>query len=382
MGLLVNGSDLDIYRQGGLHVMQGGRLYADELAGGWFTYPPFAAVSLVPLSMLNFPVAKIVWMAVSFVALTATIWCSAAALGYRRDGSLGLLCVAAAVLAVDIEAVRGTLWQGQVNLVLMAIIVWDLTRPVGARFRGWSVGIATGIKLTAVVFVPYLVVTRQWRAAITATATAAATVALTWCLLPADSSDYWAHAMFQIDRIGPLGHPGNFSIGGILATLWAPDPMPTIWWLICVAAAAICGYYACYRAELDGQRVLALTIAGLLSCTVPPLAWGHHWVWTVPLLAVAVDRSVGSAGRRRWMWGAAAAAIYLVVFMWFSAWLYRTSMRFAANYPTYVDALNAGIDHMTRFDRLLAVAPQPVLFVVVSVVTITFTGTARPRRRA
>jgi alpha-1,2-mannosyltransferase len=379
MGLLTNGGDLDIYRHGALQVVHGAAVYTQELpGGGWFTYPPFAAVMFVPLALVNFTVAKAVWMAVSFLALIATIWRCATVLGYRRDWLLAIVSVAGAVVALDIEAVRGSLWQGQVNLVLMTIIIWDLTRARGARFRGWSVGIAAGIKLTAVVFVPYLLITRQWRAALTATATAATTVLLTWCLLPADSAEYWSYAMFQIDRIGPLDHPGNFSIGGVLATLWAPAPMPTLWWLVGVMVMAACGYYAAYRAELSAQRLLAVTIVGLLACTVPPLAWGHHWVWTVPLLAVTIDRVIRSTGTSRRLWAAVATMIYLAVFMWFNAWLYRTATRFGASYPTYVDALNAAIDHMTKFDKLLAVAHQPLLFVLVSVVTITATRQESP----
>lgn len=380
MGMLVNGGDLQVYRQGGLQAVHGDPLYA-ELPTGWFTYPPFAALAFVPLTALNLAVAKAIWMSVSFGALMLTIWRCATVLGYRKDWCLAALSVALAVVAADIEAVRGSLWQGQVNIVVMAIIVWDLTRPDDARWRGWAVGIAAGVKLTAIVFVPYLIVARQWRAAITATATAAATVALTWCVVPADSTAYWFHAMFQIDHIGPLSHPGNFSIGGIFATLWEPAPMPTLWWLICVVAVSICGYYAAYRAELDGRRLLAVSIAGLLSCAVPPLAWGHHWVWTVPLLAVVIDRAGRSAGTARVAWALCAAAIYLAAFMWFNSLLYRTSLQFG-NYPTYVQALDAAIAHLPKAVKLLAVAHQPILFAVVCVVTITLSDTARRSRRA
>lgn len=374
MGLLTNGGDLDIYRHGALQVLHGKPLYAAEIPpGGWFTYPPFAAIAFIPLSLLNFTAANAVWMLVSFLALVATIWRCAIVLGYRADRQLGVLSVAMAVVALDIEAVRGTLWQGQVNLVLMAIIVWDLTRPAGARGRGWSVGVAAGIKLTAVVFVPYLLITRQWRAASTAAVTAAATVLLTWCLLPTDSGQYWSHALFQTDRIGPLAHPGNYSIGGILATLWSPAPMPTIWWLIGIGIASLIGFYASYRAELTGQRLLAITIIGLLSCTVPPLAWGHHWVWTVPLLAVTIDCIVRSTGRARWAWTASATAIYVVVFMWFNAWMYRASLWIHEQYPTYVDAFNAAIERMTQFDKLVAVGTHPLLFITIAVVTIGLT---------
>ena len=371
MGMLTNGGDLDIYRHGGLQVLHGDPLYAGPIPpGGWFTYPPFAALAFIPLSLLAFPLAKAVWMLVSFAALAATVWRCATVLGYRADRRLGMLSAAMAVVALDIEAVRGTLWQGQVNLVLMAIIVWDLTRARETRYRGWAVGVAAGIKLTAVVFVPYLLITRQWRAAIVATGMAAITVLLTWVVLPADSTQYWSHAVFETDRIGPLSHPGNFSIGGILANLWSPAPMPTPWWLLGVGIAGLLGYYAAYRAELTGHQLLAVTITGLLSCTVPPLAWGHHWVWTVPLLAITIDLLVRSSGRQRWAWIAGTVAIYLVAFMWFNAWLYRTALQLSGSYPTYVAALDAAIERMTRVDKLFAVGSHPVLFVVVAAATI------------
>ncbi|WP_454790279.1 glycosyltransferase 87 family protein [Mycolicibacterium lutetiense] len=375
MGMLTNGGDLDVYRHGGQQLLDGRALYATELpSGGWFTYPPFAAIAFVPLALMSFPAAQVIWMAVSFAALALTIWRCATTLGYRADLRLCLLTFALSLVAVDIEAVRGTLWQGQVNLVLMALIVWDLTREPGARMRGWSVGIAAGIKLTAVVFIPYLLFTRQWRAATTASVVAAATVVLTWCVLAADSTGYWLHAVFQTDRIGPLTHPGNFSLGGILATVAAPEPMPTLWWMLAVGAAALLGFVAAQRAQCTGHHLLAIAIVGLLSCTVPPLAWGHHWVWTVPLLAVLADRAVRSAGPVRRAWTAGAVVVYLAVFMWFSAWLYRTSHRLSGQYESYVQALDAAIATMTRLDKLLVVSTNPVLFIVTAVATIVLLG--------
>lgn len=385
MGLFGNGGDLDVYRHGGLQVLHRESLYDAELpSGGWFTYPPFAAAVFVPLAALTFTAAKTVWMLLSFAALTATIWRCATVLGYRPDWRLGSVSVAAAVSALDIEPIRGTLWQGQVNLVLMAIVVWDLTRPHGTRLRGWTVGIATGVKLTAVVFVPYLLITRQWRAAITSAVTAAITVVLTWCLLPGDSAKYWFHAVFETDRIGELTHPGNHSIGGILATLWSPAPMPTLLWLFGVGVAAAAGFYAAYRAQLHGNRLLAITLTGLLSCVLPPLAWGHHWVWVVPLLVITIDRAVRSGGRTRWAWIAAAAAIYAAVFMWFYAWLYRTSLSLAPHYSAYYEAWDAAIAHMTRLHKLVTVSTQPLLFALATVVTIAATrhDRAQPRQQA
>lgn len=371
LGLLTNGGDLAIYRQGGLQVVHGQPLYADPLPpGGWFTYPPFAAIIFVPLALVNFTAAKTIWMLVSFAALVSVIWRCATTLGYRPDRRLAVLGVALAAVALDIEAVRGSLWQGQINLALMTAIVWDLTSRRQNRIRGWSVGIAAGMKLTAVVFVPYLLITRQWRAALVATTTAAATVLVTWILRPADSALYWSHAVFQTDRIGPIDHPGNFSIAGILATLWSPDAMPIVLWLSIIGIAALLGYYAAYRADHAGNQLLAVTLVGILSCSVPPLAWGHHWVWTVPLLAVLLDHVIRHSGRARWAWTAAAAASYLLVFMWFSATLYCGSQQLNTSYASYFEAFDAAIAHLSRLDKLSFVAPHPLLFVVTAVGTI------------
>jgi alpha-1,2-mannosyltransferase len=378
-GLVTNGGDLDIYRHGALRVLDGEALYATKVPpGGWFTYPPFAAIAFVPLAVSSFGVAKVLWMLVSFTALVATCWRCATTLGWRPDRRLALLAVAMGAVALDVQAVRGTLWQGQVNLVLMALVVWDLTRPSSSRLRGWSVGVAAGAKLTAVVFVPYLLLTRQWRAAGAAVSAGALTVAASWLVLPADSADYWFHAVFQTDRIGPLAHPGNYSVGGIVATLAAPGPMPTAWWLAGAVGATVLGLCAACGAERIGHRLLAITIVGLLSCTVPPLAWGHHWVWTVPLLAVMVDRAARCSGRARRAWAAGAAAVYVAVFMWFTAWVYRETQALLTQYASRAAATGAAVGEMTPSVRLLVVAVHPALFLAVGCATLA--AARRPRR--
>lgn len=68
---------------------------------------------------------------------------------------------------------------------------------------------------------------------------------------------------------------------------------------------------------------------------------------------------------------------YLVVFMWFNAWLYQTSHRLSNQYPTYVAALDAAIDTMTKSDKLLVVATWPALFITVTLATIALTVDSR-----
>ena len=61
-----------------------------------------------------------------------------------------------------LEPVRTTIALGQISIVLLAIVVLDLlplSRP--SRWQGVGVGIAAGIKLTPMFFIPFLLVTRS-----------------------------------------------------------------------------------------------------------------------------------------------------------------------------------------------------------------------------
>lgn len=93
-------------------------------------------------------------------------------------------------------------------------------------------------------------------------------------------------------------------------------------------------------------------------------------MWTVPLLAVTLDRAVRTRGPVRWAWVASTLAIYSIAFMWFNAWLYKTSHSLSTHYPTYVAALDAAIAQMTTTDKMFTVASHPALFAAVSIATL------------
>src|SRR5439155_26712098 len=83
----------------------------------------------------------------------------------------GALLAGAAVLWT--EPFLRTVYLGQVNVALMALIMWDLTQPDTRASRWWKgagVGIAAGIKLVPLIFLPYLLLTRRFRQAAVAAA--------------------------------------------------------------------------------------------------------------------------------------------------------------------------------------------------------------------
>ena len=243
----VNGAlslvDLTVYRDGGL-IVRHVRPYYDPRAyaplydwGGFsplalkFTYTPFAAVTFAAVSFLPWGVIVDGSVVVNMAALAAALWFTFGGLGYAdRRVRLGATLLAAAA-TFWLQPVVRTIYLGQINLVLMAAILWDLCQPgqtASGRRRWWKgalTGVAAGIKLVPLVFVPYLLITRRFREAAATVAGFLVTVAVGFAVLPHDSSQWWLHGMFMADgnRTGFMGWAGNQSLRAIITRFAGSD---------------------------------------------------------------------------------------------------------------------------------------------------------------
>ncbi|GAB09688.1 putative glycosyltransferase [Gordonia araii NBRC 100433] len=321
-GLFSNGVDAKVYRSAVRALVEGRAVYDDPVYRGrwYFTYPPFAVLVLAPLGLVSqFQGARLM-SAVNIVLLFVLVCLTLRALGFRSDRRFWLTATAATVAFLGIEPARTTIGNGQVNLVLAVLIVGCLTLPTG-RWRGVGIGLAAGIKLTPVFFIAYLIVTGQWRAARTAVAVFLATVAVGLLVLRRQAVEYWVHFADDQERIGPAAAPQNQSVAGLLARLDAVGlwRAPSWLWLVVAAAVAVVALYTVRRAHRAGATMLSITIAGMASCAVSPFSWGHHWVWFVPLILIALVHAARSADRERpvtWLWWIAPAALVTATWAW------------------------------------------------------------------
>jgi alpha-1,2-mannosyltransferase len=332
--------DLVVYRNGGLIVRHVPPAYDAHRAsplydwtgqnGVQFTYPPFAAVVFAVASVLPWAVMRWAMTLASLAALGLSLWLTFGALGYRDRPRTRLgATLGVSALALATEPVQQTLSLGQVNLLLMLLIVADLLTggaPVpGGRTRWWhgsGIGIAAGVKLTPLIFIPYLLLIRKFRQAATATAAFAATVALGYVILPRDSRTYWADGLFlRANRIVFLGTRGNQSLRGALTRLAGSVTSGTLPWIAAAVLVGIAGLVTAallYRARQPVPAMLACALTGLL---VSPLSWDHHWVWVAPGIALLAHLGA-TAGRGlvRAAWWAAAAGLFAVFACWPQFW--------------------------------------------------------------
>jgi alpha-1,2-mannosyltransferase len=298
--------DLGVYlRLGGRYIFTP-NLYSLGLGhtGLLFTYPPFAALLFAPWQRVFTTVdaVQIGWTMCNLVALVALLVLSLRLVRpeWKRT-SRWRLALVLMLPALLLNPVLLTVGFGQVNLVVTLLVLWDLlgSRRIGP-FRvpmGVATGLAAAVKLTPIIFVPYLLLTRRFRAAITCLTTFMACGLVTFAISPASSRVYWTKALFDPARTATsvltpgLGFISNQSLSGVAARLHHGDVsqlalMPV---LLVVAGGGLWLASVAHR----HSPMLGVLVCASTSLLVSPVTWSHHMVWIVPAilwLALASDR--------------------------------------------------------------------------------------------
>jgi alpha-1,2-mannosyltransferase len=314
--------DLKIYISAEKWWLSGHSLYdfaqPDELQGKLsFTYPPFAALLLAPLGLLPAPVGYVLITLGTLAAVALTTWWLTAELSRRAELPSRWYAYALAVpLVLLIEPIRTTLSFGQINMLLVALILADLlvALPRGRTWAGVGIGLAAAIKLTPALFIVYLLLSRRTRAAATAAATAAGATLLGALVAPNATRDFWLSALWDTSRVGRTDYTANQSINGMLSRLFSPEKPPTTLWVGLALAFAVVGLWRATVAARGGDEITGLALTGLTAGLISPITWVHHLYWFVPAIAALVLASLTAPSPRRiWLILSAAAAYTICV---------------------------------------------------------------------
>ncbi len=332
--------------------LAGGDLYDFRLGTD---QPPVTALLMIPAAVL--PLAVTAWL-LALAGVAALVLATIALAGpvARRYGRRrGPAVLVAATLALLAEPVRTTLGLGHFDLLLFGLIAADVValrrsawarrraawwpgpaaslpprdRPADLLRRAWStgawagagIGLATALAVGPGLFIVYLAITRQWRAALTAVTTAT-TLALGGLMLaPSATGTWFGTVLAQVDRAGPIDDPTNQSVAGLLARLYDTASTPVLVWLSFAVLLLAVGLIRARAAHADGDEIAAFTLVGLTGAAAAPVTSGHKLIWVLPAVLILVDAAARlrvSPRRprpRRFTGGgyaAAALAIYLI----------------------------------------------------------------------
>ena len=317
-----------------------------------FTYPPFGAWALSPLTWFDYETAArlmIMAIALQTAVIVALVGRS---LGWSWGSAFAIAPWAAILVQQCLEPFTQSVGFAQVNTAMMALVMIDVAAPPSWKGRGVASGLAAAIKLTPAIAVLIFLLRRQWRSAITMVATSLAVTLLSWVISPGESARFFFDAMWDPQRAGDAYYTSNQNLKGFVARA-LPENTWSIAWAITVALALVAAVWLCLciqaaatsvvtphviyddaapgplnaAAPATGATVYAASaalaapagdavelaasdavaapvlpenLATLLTAAVimtlgllvSPITWSHHWVWglasVVALIAVAL----------------------------------------------------------------------------------------------
>ncbi|MGH3155712.1 MAG: glycosyltransferase 87 family protein, partial [Streptosporangiaceae bacterium] len=216
---------------------------------------------------------------------------------------------------------------GQIELLLMLLIVWDLGQSDQRWWKGAGIGVAAAIKLVPLIFIPYLLLCGKIRQAVAATVTVAVTIVLGFAVLPNASTKWWLTGYFlHAGNTGNVGSLENQSLLAVLTRAIGTVGSATKVWLPLAVLTAVIGLSAAAALRRRGQPVAGWVTCAITGLLVSPISWDQHWIWIIPVLIVLADRAVRSHGPARWVWWAATAVTLGLYDDWPYAWTGRNAL--------------------------------------------------------
>ena len=269
--------DIDVYRMGGRAWLNNTPLYNESTIFRTeagidlpFTYPPLAAIMFAPFAWLPLPGASVAITVTTFVLLLVSIVIVLTRLDVWPQSQFGgsalarRCWLAAAIVGpavLFLEPVRSNFNFGQINVVLMTLVIADCVPRRTPWPRGVLLGVAIALKLTPAVFLLYFLLRRDFRALLTTVASSVAVTLFAFALAWGDSWEYWTKTVRNTDRIGTATLNTNQNISGTLARFgMSATPRFVLWVVLCFAVLALT-VWAAHRV-LAGVVVAPLGVGG------------------------------------------------------------------------------------------------------------------------
>ena len=255
----------------------------------YFIYPPIAAILMTPLAFGPYIFWQVVWTA-------GLVWAQQSVLkrcGAPRGWKLGLLGIA---VLLAVEPIRTTLGYGQVNTILMALVIADLLPDPPEQQRripqGILIGLAAAIKLTPALFVIFMLLIGKRRAAITAIISFVVFTGIGAILLFRETVVFFSGLSGGDTRTASPLYTGNQSLLGVFFRLGDSSRITTLLGLAVAGVLAVLGCLVAAYWWRSNEKVFAVAIVGLTTCLASPLSWTHHYVWILPMAMAVLSPGV------------------------------------------------------------------------------------------
>ncbi len=266
------------------NLKQTGNIYV-PFAFQSFTYPPGAILFFWPITWVPAEHLTLIWTVASLAALAGSFAGVLYYLFHRASWwTAGLSCWLAVGAAAITPPIYECLTWGQLGTLLLVMVVLDILVIQGPS-KGVLVGLATTIKIYPGLFIVVWLLRRQWRPAITALATTAATTGLAWLLWPASAWTFFTKILLGGQDFDKLTGLNTAPISSSIDTLFMRPPFHPGFlnspeeiglMALVVVVVALFGAQRLWRRGFDLSALVLILIASVIAA---PATWDHYFAF-------------------------------------------------------------------------------------------------------
>ena len=258
--------------------------------------PPHFTILILPLALFSPKIALLLWSLISLFFFLASLFIIFREVEVKFNSWRVMLLVIGLLAFAGTGSVAVT---GQLSFIMMLLITlfWVESRNDRWIRAGIYLGLSMSIKLFLMIFLPYLLLRKRWRAVIVASGVALSCYCLGIMILGWDNYRVWLHDLQLANWSWAVM---NASLQGFFARLLVPNPYfqpfftkPALvkpLWLITGGLVGIVTLALTIRdksrKEVDRSYALLLVAAQLIS----PLGWIYYsFLAFGPLIALGVS---------------------------------------------------------------------------------------------
>jgi hypothetical protein len=331
-----HGGDFDVSMEFGRRFLSGEFLYR---GGMHFPYMPSAAMWFGLFALLPLPIGFALSYSLAIASLALAIWILHQGVFDRAASTLrNSYYVEIATILLASHYIVRDLDDGGLNSILLGIVMFGIYSVARKHYTVGSlcIGLAIALKVTAGIFVPFLIWKRQWRLAFLTAASA-----VFWIMLPAlrmSPANWWIAQREWIDSAAgfALGHnpPADFYYGYLnvgnqalrpalqyLFAAIAGVPFPIARIISALGALLLVGWFCWATRQPYGSVMGTLWLKEssavlIMALMLAPLAWVQHMVFALPAIYLVAASSF-SSNRTNFATNA-ALGIYIILVFGFS----------------------------------------------------------------
>ncbi|RJQ26510.1 DUF2029 domain-containing protein [Candidatus Parcubacteria bacterium] len=248
-----------------------------------YVYPPFGLLFFLPFTFLPFLVAQKVWIVMSLMFFTASIYLIFKTLNKKYSSLMGLTLTA--WFFIFYFPLKFSLGMGQINLLILFLVTLSiyLLNKKQDYLSGFFLAVSFVLKFFPVLFIPYLLLIRRWKVLISFVFSTVILNAVTFVFLKSDITIYfWKNIFLDLVR-SSKDYYYNQSLDGSFLRMFGQNSFSSGSVLVTALILLLVTFAVIYKNIKEKKYLINLHLSTLivLSLMVNKFSWQHHFVWLV-----------------------------------------------------------------------------------------------------